>query len=606
MVRAFERGLAWAFTGAILGTVFLAFEWTWLMELSLLFGDYLKIALLLVMVIGLPWALLALAAELGSIRVRGAAAVPGRIAAMIIFAGILALALVPIRLLAIRPFNLYDTSVYLQALGVIVACFMASWLLSRWLLRRDGSLRGGALWPVGFMVSTLAIAWKASQMPEPRGNLAAARALTEPTGRKTLLLGVDGATWKVIDPLIARGELPNFQRFVDEGAWGVLESTVSPIQPFSNSASGGMRSPVLWSTVISGRPPRDHGILDMEVTFVPWLEEPLPFRVPYDSERFRYLPANGAMRRVKSLWQIFSEQGYTVGSVGWWPSWPLEDVNGFVISDRYRGGNEADGRVRPESLIDKYRLPERNRLFAAENVFVLCPGDSVGAGLVPSRVEKLFRIDNIAMEVGPEIVARESWDFLSVYVKGPDLVQHMFWEYHEEPRGGASRVRQLGLDPVEAVYRHVDDFLGAILGAVDEQTNIIMISDHGAGAWISDHSFVLSLWPNRPAREKWSGNHRVDGIFAMWGPDVRPGARLMDSMTLLDVAPTALYLAGAPVADDMPGRVIVEALRPEWVAARAITRVPSYEVEARRSRYHVDPGLDRDIAEELRSLGYLN
>ena len=68
---------------------------------------------------------------------------------------------------------------------------------------------------------------------------------------KVVLFAIDGATWKVIGPAIERGELPAFARLLEEGASTKRFETMESTQ-----------SPVVWTTVVTGRKPEHHGIED--------------------------------------------------------------------------------------------------------------------------------------------------------------------------------------------------------------------------------------------------------------------------------------------------------------------------------------------------------
>ena len=73
--------------------------------------------------------------------------------------------------------------------------------------------------------------------------------MAQSTDERLLVIGLDGADWTYIDPLIARGELPNIQHLVEKGVRGPL-ATIRPT-----------RSPALWTTMVTGKRPKDHGIL---------------------------------------------------------------------------------------------------------------------------------------------------------------------------------------------------------------------------------------------------------------------------------------------------------------------------------------------------------
>ena len=130
---------------------------------------------------------------------------------------------------------------------------------------------------------------------------------SEPTNVKVMLIGIDGATFSVIDPLIAEGALPNLQRLIENGTRSTLKSK----RP--------MISPPIWTSMVTGRRRTAHGIH----TFIRKGQK--------EGEKVLYTSND---RRVSALWNWFGPFGKTVGFVGWWVSWPAEPVNGWIVSDR--------------------------------------------------------------------------------------------------------------------------------------------------------------------------------------------------------------------------------------------------------------------------------
>jgi predicted AlkP superfamily phosphohydrolase/phosphomutase len=128
-----------------------------------------------------------------------------------------------------------------------------------------------------------------------------------------LLIGIDGATWDLIDPMIEQGELPTFNRLKRSGAHGQLLS-LSPLS-----------SPVVWTTIATGRFPRVHNILDHTYPYVEGAKNKI----------------TSAPRRVPALWNIATESGQSVGVINWFASHPPEIVKGSMISDRAAEGVEG-------------------------------------------------------------------------------------------------------------------------------------------------------------------------------------------------------------------------------------------------------------------------
>ncbi len=118
------------------------------------------------------------------------------------------------------------------------------------------------------------------------------------------LVGVDGATWKVADPMIERGELPILSALLSRGCHGTMKS----LRP--------SKSPRIWTSVASGVAPETHGIVS--------------FTYPLHGKRHLY---TSDMVKVPRLWDIASAHGVQVGVTNYWFTYPASPVQGFIISD---------------------------------------------------------------------------------------------------------------------------------------------------------------------------------------------------------------------------------------------------------------------------------
>lgn len=123
--------------------------------------------------------------------------------------------------------------------------------------------------------------------------------------KRALIVGLDGATFDVIQPLVEQGRLPNLARMMREGAWGPLRSTVPPI------------SPTAWTTFATGVGPGVHGVYDF-VRFRPGTTE----RVP--------VPAGKHGRAT--LWRLFSRADRRVVVLDVPFTHPPEPVDGVMIT----------------------------------------------------------------------------------------------------------------------------------------------------------------------------------------------------------------------------------------------------------------------------------
>ena len=378
-----------------------------------------------------------------------------------------------------------------------------------------------------------------------------------PAGR-ILLVGLDGADWNVVDPLRQAGRMPRLDRLVREGVRARLR-TISPVL-----------SPVLWTSIATGVVPQRHGILDF---------------VTSAGRDGAPVPVSSSQRRVKAFWNILSERGLSVGVAGWWATAPAEEVNGFIVSDRVayqllgvRPVEERSrkGKVYPEedddAVIAATVAPES---VGPADLAPFVKGDVSG---LPEKDARLVDDLKTAIASGRTytaaalaLAARHRPDLTAVYIEGTDTVAHLFMPYAPPPLPGVDAVSQRRFArAVDASYEEADRLLGRLIDGLDPAT-VIVLSDHG-----------FRTGDNRPRTESRPGYgiaadwHRQYGIVVFSGPAFRRGAAL-EEVSLLDIAPTLLRLAGLPVGEDMDGRPVAEAFEPAWLKEHPDSYIASWE-----------------------------
>ncbi|MGH7789050.1 MAG: alkaline phosphatase family protein [Candidatus Binatia bacterium] len=411
-----------------------------------------------------------------------------------------------------------------------------------------------------------------------------------PPGR-VMVLGLDGMDPATIDLLMAEGQMPNFATLRTEGAYGRLIS------------SKPLLSPIIWTTIATGKPPDQHKIGHF---------------VAVNDKTGEQLPVTSQMRGVKALWNILSDAGRSVDVVGWWATWPAETVNGTVVSDHTcyhflfdegaSGGADATGIVFPPALEPALRPLIRR------------PADLRPADVAPfvqvsaAEFDRPFHFDDdlshfkwaLATAESYRAIAKHLWqtdrpDVLLTYIEATDSVAHLFGHlFRAQGLAGelAAQQRRYG-NAVESMYRYADQLVGEAIAMMDDRTTLIVLSDHG---------FELGTLPDDPSKTRDMRRvserfHRVEGILYLYGNQVKARRRL-DQPTLLDVAPTVLALTGIAPARDMPGRVLSEALDAPPMARQ----VASFEGGApvAGTAGGGDPSVDPAILERLRALGYLD
>ncbi|MCX8035643.1 MAG: alkaline phosphatase family protein [Candidatus Sumerlaeia bacterium] len=539
--------------------------------------------------------------------------------------------------------------------------------------------------------------------------------------RRVLMIGLDGATWDVIRPMIAAGRLPTLSRLVREGVSGVLRSTMPPL------------SPVAWSSFLTGVNPGRHGVFGFEE----------PVEGTYD---FHPVTSRPAGRR--SLWRIVSDHGRRVVALDIPFSWPPEPVNGCLVAGFGAPVGEGVEFTHPPAL--RRALEKRFGEFrvAVPNIKAAPPREAVFR-----RWDRI--LDNRA-RVADALIAEEDWDVFMIVLGVTDHIQHGAWTCFE-PLHPDWRLPEAG-QVREALFRYyarADEWVERLIERAGPSIHVLVLSDHGFGTtqrgdltrqvliehgwlryrpwpllsgrramdwlhrayhaspwlkrllhrrragrrwlkqavaraidWPQTRAFPAAMgWqvyihrcgafphgcvesdgdyallcsqireaiehcpadglPQRPIRRVWHrdeiyrgeaaarapdlfveyqnlhtpgsgttpplplgavrdlvGSHTLDGILIAWGPDIAHAS--LDGAHIEDVMPTALHLMGLPVPDDLDGRVLERALRPESLQRRPVCYESGTGDVVSSTAASLAADAAESVREQLRNLGYLD
>lgn len=416
------------------------------------------------------------------------------------------------------------------------------------------------------------------------GSDAAPRISATGTTSKIMLIGLDGADWNRILPLVRQGKLPAFARLLREGASGELH----PQQP--------LISPMIWTTIATGVDAEAHGIFDFLV---------------YDEKTGKQIPVSRNFRRRKAIWNILSDLHKTVGVVGWLVTWPAEKVNGVMVSDRLSFLDFAPlhttvkpgiGMTYPRDLLSRmhtWPVKAQDIPHVLIRRFLKIPLQTYRTALAEKQepiwsAAAIIAGMEIRRNLARELLANRSFDLFGIYFKGIDSFSHLF--------AAGTPVAPAADRAIEAFYIYQDEVLAELLEHADAQTTVIVVSDHGFKLPGARGTSTARIGSGRAV--DW---HRDRGIVLLAGHHIREHAQVRHARDI-DIAPTILYLMGLPVAEDLPGRVLREAVREEFLHAHPVQHGASYE-SGRQPVDQVLPvasGADTALRAQLETLGYLN
>ncbi len=396
--------------------------------------------------------------------------------------------------------------------------------------------------------------------------------------RRIILVGVDGLGPEQLKGALERGTAPGLAQMVRRGAHGPL-ATLRPTE-----------GPPIWTTIFTGRLPRDHGVKSFTAyrlrgssTVYELLPKGALVTLLERASLVSTSPVTASSRKRLALWDALNAFGIQAGVVRFWGTHPPERIKGFMLSHYFhllrKAGVSAD-TLHPPDLLAEVQA----RAVAPEDVDASMLGEFLDLS-APDTSQVPWRRELVERALAPDLtyqragqVLRAAYDppFFATYFYGLDRVGHTFTRFADPERFGDVRPeerRRYG-------------------GVVDRYTAFVarQVAELVQGLRPGEVLLVVSGYGMRPVpqwRRAWeaftgdpwmSGTHSdaPDGLLLAVGDGVRAGTTV-NGASVLDVAPTILYLMGLPVARDMEGRVLTEMVDEGFARAHPVTYIPSYE-----------------------------
>ncbi len=490
-------------------------------------------------------------------------------------------------------------------------------------------------------------------------------------GQRMVVIGLDGATWDLLQPWIDRGDLPTLAGLQVRGAWGELQSVVPYL------------SPPAWTSAVTGVNPGKHSIFDFQR------------RLPNQSVIISETSKN---RRAQPIWNVLSNNGKRVLVMNVPMTDPPDEVNGLFIA----GFPHMDetGFAHPASLEEAIRPYDL---------------DEMQMQIHPGQEDSLLQVYHRALgqrkRITMDWLANEPFDLMWVVFTATDRIQHTFWMFSDPQNPNYDPIRASRYqDSIHDFWVAQDKALAEILEAIGPDAYVMLVSDHGFGPmrtnlrvqeylrrpgslvnareassvycldkgdaarlyvtrktrdpkspWSPDEALEIrgrliedlraatdpatgqkvceAVWDNadvfvgmyaergpdvvalpaegyflvsgdpeaeegapymEPHGDKLSGWHKMNGIYALAGPGIRPGRYDRDAdrvFSLLDVMPTVLYLMGEPIPEGLDGALMESAIEPERLGSRPPESAPPLDEDYRP--------LTPEELENLKNLPYI-
>lgn len=257
------------------------------------------------------------------------------------------------------------------------------------------------------------------------------------TANRVIVIGVDAATLRIVRPMAEAGMLPTMRRFLERGAFGVLQSTLPAV------------SPAAWSTFATGTNPGKHGLL----TFAQMYAD------GYDA-RF----TNATHRRGVTFWEVAGEHGVRGGIINIPCTFPPRPFNGFMITCMLSPGVNPRMASPPEVFDD---------LIAASPDYQVDVNiaDRLRPGARAIFMERALANVEGRRRAALGLYRKHRPQLFCVAFTATDRVSHYFLPDDGAPHD-APEIRE--------IYSRTDAAIGEILHEVGDEADVILISDHGA------------------------------------------------------------------------------------------------------------------------------
>ncbi len=287
---------------------------------------------------------------------------------------------------------------------------------------------------------------------------------------KLVVIGIDGGTFDIINPLIEKGELKTLKNLIDTGSKGYLRSTIPSY------------TPIAISSFLTGMNPGKHGIFDFFIS-------------NHDNYETIKNLSNSSTIGAPTLWEILNKADKKVISFLFPLSYPPQQVNGVMVSKVKPEIMKSKSFTYPESVkgelmahlgnIDYSRIPfnadlkKKFKKTKLKNFF-------------SRSLENLKYKSEVEEEATRYLIGKYNWDILTLYFNNTDLIQHWFWKFMDKNHPLHNPLRKEYSEEIFNIYKTIDSFIGDLLDRLGGNLNLFIFSDHGFGPLY--YKFYLNKW----------------------------------------------------------------------------------------------------------------
>lgn len=274
---------------------------------------------------------------------------------------------------------------------------------------------------------------------------------------RVLVIGLDGATFDLLQPWMEQGRLPHLAQIWKRSSFARLRSTIPPI-----TASA-------WSSFQTGKNPGKHGLFDF---------------TQYRPGSYETTFANARSLRAESLWHALSRHGKRVVVINVPMTYPPSAVNGFLISGMMTPSLDVEFTYPPGLFQELIREIEDYQIFVPVRASLY---------MGPRRfVDRLRHVTRKRAEAALLLMRRADWDFFMVHFQSLDVLQHSLWSHLDPAHPAYHAVQDEDRQYVQDYYHELDSLVGRLLEEAGANLTVIVMSDHGSGP--ARKRFHINQW----------------------------------------------------------------------------------------------------------------
>jgi predicted AlkP superfamily phosphohydrolase/phosphomutase len=333
---------------------------------------------------------------------------------------------------------------------------------------------------------------------------------------KTLMLGLDGATFTVLDPLIERGVMPFLGSLSDGGVRATLASITPPL------------TPPAWTSLMTGKRPGEHGVYD-------FFQKDAP-----DSKYFHFASSHDV--GSSTIWSVASAHGKRVVSLNFPLMFPPPDVDGYVVPGGWMPWRQLRLGCHPPGLFDRLKtLPSfEPKELALDMKLEAKAIDGCAEEEYAEWIQLHTRREQRWFEILRYLLAEDdSVDLVAVMFDGPDKLQHLCWRFidpalrPQDPTPWEAEILEL----CDGYFRSLDALLADIVELAGPDPTVVVASDHGFGP--TQDLFYVNAWLEQQGYLAWA---ETDAAAPEQDPQIG-FSQMMRHVFTLDWTKTVAYAA---------------------------------------------------------------